>query len=677
MSSLTKDQLASRYSVVLKPSEFIPMIRLIQHWTNCSGEEWTVRRLKDIRQMALHHFIRLPYEPSERIASTKGVCKGPFKVLFMHGRRAFLRRWNACMVYTGFVSEKITERQWTKFIQGVERPPVNSEALARAKGFIVLGFRTCFHQRWPKPPRPQGEDVLRYPARAGKRKIVGTGTSLPETEAMWPSVNWALKTSSGFLSHFPNVASGTLGRFGFNASRPVVTAVVGTVSCIQEPGYKARIIANPSLVYQQMLRPLYKWLTLINASLPGNFQFSQGEGLKYVLVNLQAGKPAVSIDASGWTDHFPRALSMAAMECLGVDQEWLIAFDKICGAEWKLPRLELASNCLQYYADGTKAVPNSYRLTTRWTVGQPLGLLPTFNAASLAHVLLASGIQTRCLETMHSEPAYAIVGDDIVWFDKECAEVYMQVLGDLGVPLSLDKTLVSDRAAEFCSRLIDRRSIVYAPKWKMASDDSFIEVVRPLGPRGLRLLRKKQRKVVKIIAPLPEPYGLGWNPKGISKWERMQFLESLQGQPQREIRLKSLDHRALELHYLSGGIPELITRNESTESTVDQTAVQSALLEIFGFQVGEHLVKSLLSDLVNWSEVISDELVLSGRLSSELVGRLPGYLRKKVGDSPSRDVSALVHKLCEVLELMEEANTPGHRTTLERLERVLRKLGKL
>jgi len=682
MSFYDDNAISKRFYVLgFTASEFMPLVKAIRTWVSKSGECWTCDRLKDLRQMFLHWSFDLPYQASTRIERyADGTPKGAFRVMFRGGTKRFRKAWNALMVFSGFVSQKLTNKQWLKFIKGVERPLLEDEAALRVEAFIRLGFQqvTANMPSFPKPPEASGEPVERYPFREAKRKEAYPFGSVAESEAFWPSIQFVLTYGKGFLDQFPNISAGSLARFGYRQGTPRSrTALIGQIAVLQEPGYKARIIANPNIVYQQLLRPLYQWLRAVNERLPGNFQFDQAAGMQFVREQLSKGYSAVSVDASGWTDHFPRRYTLAAMRNFGVDQEWLTCYDLVSGGEWKVPEQSkgLKGNRITTYSDGTKALPNAERSHTRWRVGQPLGLIPTFNGATLAHVLLAMGIQTRCSDRPPTELTFAIVGDDIVWFEPECAEVYMELLDASGVPVSRDKTLVSDRAAEFCSSLITADGIYASPKWKQASDDSFVQLCRNLGPRSVALLSKRQRDVIRSIAPFPEPFGLGWNKGGIPYWDRQQILVNTLASKEHEVELKSLDLRSLSYWYNSSRLDhdaEYVSR-DSLRSVPEQGPIE-VFKDIFGFPVMPWLAVSLVEHVIVLSHACRDEALLHGQLSQETLHTLPRVLADRLdglsGSAAIAELALVCTQLKRAIHASEQTDTVVS-SKLQQLESLL------
>jgi len=113
------------------------------------------------------------------------------------------------------------------------------------------------------------------------------------------------------------------------------------------------------------------------------------------------------------------------------------------------------------------------------------------------------------------------VGDDVVICDEDLARVYMTYLEIMGVPVSMEKSLVSDTFAEFAGRIITADKVYIGHKYGVVNDDNFVDITRQLGPSYVRNLKPFQRQLVELMAPLPEPVGFGWNPKGLPIEQRI------------------------------------------------------------------------------------------------------------------------------------------------------------
>ena len=165
---------------------------------------------------------------------------------------------------------------------------------------------------------------------------------------------------------------------------------------------------------------------------------------------------------------------------------------------------------------------HSDRGEVRWKKGQPLGLYPSFPAFALSHHYiirclwdwinpndnsteihedvnqddhLINLIEGESPELVPREPRtypYRILGNDIVIFDKRLAKIYQDTMKRLGCPISLDKTFNSRVMAEFAgSTIITSKGAIKPGKWHYIDDDNFMDVLKAMGPSGLKYLRPK------------------------------------------------------------------------------------------------------------------------------------------------------------------------------------------
>jgi hypothetical protein len=159
----------------------------------------------------------------------------------------------------------------------------------------------------------------------------------------------------------------------------------------------------------------------------------------------------------------------------------------------------------------------SSRPSVNWTIGQPLGTGPSFPAFALSHALLA--LHAEKLAGVPEEErgsTFLILGDDFVTNNDGVHEQYRLLLDRLKCPVSEAKCLSSLTHAEFAGKLITSYFIYHGFKFKDISDLSFMDVVRSLGSQAIsrKFLSEEQYKYCRLVQEFPEPFGLGFNPKG-------------------------------------------------------------------------------------------------------------------------------------------------------------------
>jgi hypothetical protein len=515
----------------LSERQALPIIDLIEKWVHAMGEENTVRRLKDLKAYRLNSF--LGRTDNHYVARHRdGTPRGAFRVLWKMPPNKFMKVWNCLMVYSQFSAVKITARQWRKFVRGVQRPPAKVSALEQAQAYILEGI-TAWKQAgvvFPQGPAVAGLSILAYPTTDAKSVPLFGNMRLPEPEGVIDSAFSILTDGGSFVQRhwdiFKDVFRGlypildehmddmrsVLEELGIERTLPYA----GAVSVVQEPGYKGRFVANPYRSLQAAAVPLYLWTEQVCQRITGNYQYDQESGRRRAHELLQKHRCSYSIDLEGATDNFPRSLVTFTLGALRVDQAWLDFYEEVCELPWHLPK-------------SWESVSGQGELV--WTEGQPLGWYPVFNAA--LSITLGALVQGACHRVRETDDYRAgdisvQVGDDLVVFSEAAGELVIGLLEDLGVPVSKDKTLVSDAACEFCSRLITVDGQYPSFKWRQPSDDNFFDIIQAFGRDGYVLLTRRQCAIARILETVPEPWGLGLNPHGLPMLRRLElFLDNL------------------------------------------------------------------------------------------------------------------------------------------------------
>lgn len=547
-------QLCKRLSACgIKQEHVYNIITDFQKWESCSGSQWTVSRLKDLKVSFIQLLASGSLEdhswPSWVALNKSGFPKGSLGVIMQkafeeNSPRTIQRAISALMVYSSVLSNNITEKQWGKFQQSAEKeyPPIlllknwfssdgchgdrnlslsydlskwsiankneptslgllsgDGKTQKEEYGELVLGFQSDLVQEYFK------EEL--------EHKVTKETLFAPRPEISGPKLD--MMTKIYLSSHGESLVSTKM-------SFPV-----GKIGFIQEPGLKLRSVANPHRIYQFLLDPLKEDLLSILHKLPSDCTMNQDSGVEWSQHKLGLNERLSSVDLSDATNNFPLLLQTNMLRNIYSEKVNPIIdlFTKVSQANW-LVRDPIEDKVRNF----------------KWTTGQPLGLGPSFPAFALAHHLVMwevigkkLGDPFKAREDFYNyiknpntykgfdyTDEYRILGDDIVMKSKY-EEIYVQTLTNLDMGVSKDKTLTSNRWAEFASRLINKDMIIIQNKWKLTSDRNFLDLMRNLGPTAVGLLRPKQAKMAKLIAQVPDVLetglgfrGLGWNPKGYS-----------------------------------------------------------------------------------------------------------------------------------------------------------------
>lgn len=274
-----------------------------------------------------------------------------------------------------------------------------------------------------------------------------------------------------------------------------------------------RAYANPVPIYNWLLEPLKKSLLSLIREFKADCTFNQMEGVLWAQGQLQKGNEIASVDLSDATNLFPWELQITILRHIAFDDETLTLVDsleRLVKGKWYDP------------ASG------DFR---KWSVGQPLGLGPSFPLFALAHhyvmTLVINTVEQTSSKVGDIDDCYRILGDDIVMNSKYEMK-YKEVMKRIGCLISQDKSITSDRIAEFASRIITPSKIYIQNKWRQTSDNNFLDLMKNLGPQAVGLLQGRQRDVIRLIAAVPDfEGGLGWNPRGESLEKRLADADAL------------------------------------------------------------------------------------------------------------------------------------------------------
>lgn len=620
LSSKEKGYLSKRLVHVGLPGELRePYFRQVLRWIECSGLEWTVSRLKAVRT----DFLRKKAGQSKSSSWIKsgkngswfGGPIGALESYAFKNEKSFSIAITILSLYTAFISTKVTSSQARKFVSGVAAKPVTiqpslieairlgfqlsglsprKEKLPKAKPLLAYNPSPTKFGPTPKGSVPEMEsivDSVDFLSYGGGPSHLLRFYDLyqPVLEGLDPEKDWVLRSYTGFgLRSQPEPQPGPLD--------------VGRIGLIQEPGFKLRAVANPGRVFQRVLEPLGRELFNTLKLLPWDCTFQQNKADTAIQTALSLGQKVYSVDLSGATDYFPLNLQTEVLrQLLPGSRNTVDLFIEISNGWWTVPKSFPKDLLVEH---GFK----SNRI--QWSKGQPLGLFPSFASFALTHGLLLLGLLGH---EHHGE--FFILGDDVIILDSTLYSRYRSALSSMFCPVSESKTLESDRLAEFRSVVFTSTNQIPQYKWRMPSDDSFMDIVK-LNPYLYSTLRERQRHVIDLVGGLPvELGGLGWNPKGLSLSDRLTpFLPMLTSnyEPLERIMGYTMQVRRVlyssKLSKLVGSYANLSQRQDII-SDLDQRSKKL-------------IQKSLGSEFIPLYEILGKnlDLVLDGNIDLPILG---------------------------------------------------------
>ena len=522
------------------------IINLFVKWTNCSGPEWTVERLKALKLEYVSRLAGRPVLAAGVKRNKEGFPSGVWSWLFKwQSKNAPFKVLNTLMCYSTLTSKAITEKQRIKFFGSMES--TDKTGLQSELGFIP-------QVRVPNLDKPLPFLVgCTQPSKSAPSCL---GPSIRQDDS-WGQFMFFTQSVACIAAYyryplvFEKVVPKPLTVLAFGSPKyhldvPIDQAAVqavGKLGFIQEPGYKLRAVANPNAVWQVALAPLKNLILRdLRDNFPTDCTHDQEAGVAAIQGWIAQGKTCFSVDLSDATNLFPRHLQMDVLRKRYLftwkeerpDIEFRRSSDITTdvietkrtvhrGSSENQERFlqlvdafQFASEAPWYYKDEKDG---KFKLA-KFTRGQPLGLGPSFASFALAHNLLLIGICKKV--GVAPADTFRILGDDIVISDYEVHRRYRATLANLGCKVSKAKTLVSSSTAEFGGRVITANAIIPTFKWRRVAGSNFLDIARNYGRESRRLLTPNQRLVVDSVAEIPEVLGgLGWNPYGKSLTDRM------------------------------------------------------------------------------------------------------------------------------------------------------------
>jgi len=288
---------------------------------------------------------------------------------------------------------------------------------------------------------------------------------------------------------------------------------VGQLSRKLEPAGKVRVFAMVDIWTQSILSPLHNMLTDFLASLPNDGTKDQVASWKRAAEKSKCGR-SFGYDLSAATDRLPIDLQKVILSkiigkkvtdlwsqlMVGRDyylawtDEEILSFKKQCEINPALFKESvnlspgLGNGTAKVFEDGSYTIGAGHGVNLRYAVGQPMGALSSFNMLAVTHHFLVQLAYQRSLPFYKKMKIillfgefqwysnYEITGDDLVLFDADVAQEYLQIMNDIGVPINATKSVVASiPCVEYLKVTTLRAKNISALSWKMLiSNNSFM-----------------------------------------------------------------------------------------------------------------------------------------------------------------------------------------------------------
>lgn len=209
---------------------------------------------------------------------------------------------------------------------------------------------------------------------------------------------------------------------------------------LKEPAGKVRNVALFDWWSQQLLKPVHDWLFSLLAFLPTDATFNQEGALK------DFGKEC------GETDIFSYDLT-AATENIGQSLYTIVLTEfwgRISARSW----LDLMVNrWFQLTPMEGLRKEEQPKGPIKYRRGQPMGALSSWASMALVHHSIVQFAAYRV--SLFPFWKYRVLGDDVVIAGRQVSESYLEVCHALGIPISLPKSLESEKGFfDFASQIM-------------------------------------------------------------------------------------------------------------------------------------------------------------------------------------------------------------------------------
>nr|UJQ92540.1 MAG: putative RNA-dependent RNA polymerase [Mitoviridae sp.] len=218
--------------------------------------------------------------------------------------------------------------------------------------------------------------------------------------------------------------------------KPLFT--LGKIGFKEEAAGKVRLFAMAPTWFQIMLEPVHEALFLILRGIKQDGTFDQLAPLKNHHLKYSE---AFSLDLTAATDRLPLNIQTEIVKELTGSAEFAHNWAKL------LTGIEYSANSMKF---GISTV-------VKYSVGQPMGALSSWASLAVTHHFL---VQASAWLSGHTPQGrwfkdYAILGDDVVIFNREVSIEYRKVIRLIGMNIGLHKSILSQDGSviEFAKRI--------------------------------------------------------------------------------------------------------------------------------------------------------------------------------------------------------------------------------
>lgn len=199
----------------------------------------------------------------------------------------------------------------------------------------------------------------------------------------------------------------------------------------EEAAGKIRLFALMDSITQSVMSPLHDYMFSILRKIPNDGTFDQEASIARSQDKAVKAGMAFSYDLTAATDRLPVVLTAHILTNL----VGIVGFGRL----WRqiLTQRPFAFNAT--VAQKLKVSEGPYK----YAVGQPMGALSSWPGLALTHHWIAQLAAYRITGVTTWNTDYEVLGDDIVFFNREIAEEYLRIMAAIGCEINLFKSIVS------------------------------------------------------------------------------------------------------------------------------------------------------------------------------------------------------------------------------------------
>jgi hypothetical protein len=218
--------------------------------------------------------------------------------------------------------------------------------------------------------------------------------------------------------------------------KPLFT--LGKLGIKEEAAGKVRLFAMAPTWFQILLEPVHSMIFEILRGIPQDGTFDQ---LRPLAGHAKKHKEAFSLDLTAATDRLPLVIQVEILSHLTGSRDFAHNWGRL------LTGIDYAVNSLEY---GLSEI-------VRYSVGQPMGALSSWPSLAITHhfIIQLSAWRAGTVPVGHWFKDYAILGDDVVIFNRAVANEYRKVISLIGMEIGLHKSILSRNGSviEFAKRI--------------------------------------------------------------------------------------------------------------------------------------------------------------------------------------------------------------------------------